>query len=89
MVYCGHRSVPTTNVIIPPPPPSSHPHTHVSAEQFADAPVVRTRDPAVLADLDIIVDVGGVYDPETHRYDHHQRGFEEFFDENHSTKVRG
>ena len=51
--------------------------------------MVRTRDPAVLADLDIIVDVGGVYDPETHRYDHHQRGFEEFFDENHSTKVRG
>lgn len=33
---------------------------------------VRTRDAAVLADLDVIFDVGGVYDPETGRYDHHQ-----------------
>ena len=29
--------------------------------------------------LDIVVDVGGVYSPETHRYDHHQRGFSEVF----------
>jgi uncharacterized UPF0160 family protein len=28
---------------------------------------------------DIVVDVGGVYSPETHRYDHHQRGFNEVF----------
>jgi uncharacterized UPF0160 family protein len=27
--------------------------------------------------LDIVVDVGGVYSPENHRYDHHQRGFNE------------
>ena len=25
------------------------------------------------------MDVGGVYSPETHRYDHHQRGFDEVF----------
>ncbi len=35
--------------------------------------VFRTRDPALLAVCDIVVDVGGVYDPATHRYDHHQR----------------
>ena len=29
--------------------------------------------------LDIVVDVGGVYSPEKHRYDHHQRGFTEVF----------
>ena len=32
-----------------------------------------------MAPLDIIVDVGGVYDPSRHRYDHHQRGFTEVF----------
>jgi uncharacterized UPF0160 family protein len=32
----------------------------------------RTRDAAVLADLDVIFDVGGVYDPAIGRYDHHQ-----------------
>ena len=34
--------------------------------------VVRTRDPATLDKCTIVVDVGGVYDPETLRFDHHQ-----------------
>jgi uncharacterized UPF0160 family protein len=38
------------------------------------ARVIRTRDPKELASADIVVDVGGVYDPDTKRYDHHQRG---------------
>lgn len=38
-----------------------------------DAEVVRTRDPERLAECDVVVDVGGEYDPERHRYDHHQR----------------
>lgn len=46
---------------------------------FADARIVRTRDPAVLADADIVVDVGGEYDAARHRYDHHQRSFAEVF----------
>ncbi|TYJ58567.1 hypothetical protein B9479_000777 [Cryptococcus floricola] len=46
---------------------------------FKDADIVRSRDPAKLAPLDIVVDVGGVYDPATNRYDHHQRGFSEVF----------
>ncbi|XP_059688816.1 MYG1 exonuclease [Gavia stellata] len=40
-----------------------------------DAEVVRTRDPQRLAQCDVVVDVGGEYDPERHRYDHHQRSF--------------
>ncbi|KAM6294442.1 LOW QUALITY PROTEIN: MYG1 exonuclease [Aegotheles albertisi] len=40
-----------------------------------DAEVVRTRDPQLLAQCDVVVDVGGEYDPERHRYDHHQRSF--------------
>lgn len=34
----------------------------------------------IVAPLDIVVDVGGEYDPARHRYDHHQRGFNEVFD---------
>jgi len=41
---------------------------------YPDAEVVRTRDPAVLADADFVVDVGTVYDPEKNRFDHHQEG---------------
>ena len=43
--------------------------------KYSNATVVRTRDPAVLAKCGIVVDVGAVYDPVTHRYDHHQREF--------------
>jgi uncharacterized UPF0160 family protein len=44
---------------------------------YENAEVVRSRDPEVLAALDIVIDVGAVYDPENNRFDHHQRGFEE------------
>ncbi|XP_026868250.2 UPF0160 protein MYG1, mitochondrial [Electrophorus electricus] len=47
--------------------------------EYKDAEVIRTRDPAQLATCDVVVDVGGVYDPSTHRYDHHQRCFVETF----------
>ncbi|KAI8981801.1 metal-dependent protein hydrolase [Mycotypha africana] len=56
-------------------------------KEFANANLVRTRDPAKLAECDIVVDVGGVYDPAIHRYDHHQRGFTETFTEAHKTKL--
>ncbi|XP_069509426.1 MYG1 exonuclease isoform X2 [Ambystoma mexicanum] len=45
--------------------------------QYQDAEIIRTRDPKLLSTCDVVVDVGGVYDPETHRYDHHQRSFAE------------
>uniref|UniRef100_A0A8C6ZLD8 MYG1 protein n=1 Tax=Nothoprocta perdicaria TaxID=30464 RepID=A0A8C6ZLD8_NOTPE len=40
--------------------------------QYRDAEVIRTRDPQRLAQCDVVVDVGGEYDPARHRYDHHQ-----------------
>lgn len=39
-----------------------------------DAHVVRTRDEQVIGSADIVVDVGGVYDEERNRFDHHQIG---------------
>ncbi|KAF4094049.1 hypothetical protein AMELA_G00009030 [Ameiurus melas] len=47
--------------------------------EYKDAEIIRTRDPVELAKCDIVVDVGGVYDPKQHRYDHHQRSFGETF----------
>lgn len=39
-----------------------------------DHRLVRTRDKTVFAQADIIWDVGGVYDADKGRFDHHQRG---------------
>ena len=36
--------------------------------------LVRTRDLEVIAKADIVLDVGGIYDAEAGRFDHHQRG---------------
>ena len=36
--------------------------------------VIRTRDEEIIASGDIVVDVGGVYDAEKQRFDHHQNG---------------
>jgi uncharacterized UPF0160 family protein len=44
---------------------------------YPAATVVRSRDPEVWATCDALVDVGGEYDPERNRYDHHQKGFSE------------
>lgn len=35
--------------------------------------LVRTRDAALMAEADVVFDVGGTFDPATHRYDHHMR----------------
>ena len=43
---------------------------------FPDAGLIRTRDPAVIETADFAVDVGGVWDPATGRFDHHQKGFD-------------
>jgi uncharacterized UPF0160 family protein len=55
--------------------------------EFKDASIVRTRDPEVIAKADIVVDVGAVYEPEKHRYDHHQREFTGTFDDKHVTRL--
>eukprot|EP01071_Lankesteria_metandrocarpae_P002428 Lankesteria_metandrocarpae@DN231_c0_g1_i1.p1 len=53
--------------------------------RYADANVVRTRNEGVIAKADIVVDVGGVYDHAIFRYDHHQRGFEEYYNDRRNT----
>ena len=39
------------------------------------ATLTRTRDPEILADSDIVFDVGGVFDEPTCRFDHHQQSY--------------
>ncbi|KAL8392567.1 hypothetical protein RB595_002672 [Gaeumannomyces hyphopodioides] len=46
---------------------------------YAGAALVRTRDPAVLSGCHTVVDVGGEYDPDRLRFDHHQRTFDTTF----------
>jgi len=41
---------------------------------FPSFELIRTRDSELIAKADIVVDVGGEYDPNTDRFDHHQRG---------------
>lgn len=55
--------------------------------EFRGAAVVRSRDPKVLDTLPIVVDVGAVYEPARHRYDHHQRGFAETLSPSHTMKL--
>lgn len=54
--------------------------------KYSSSTVLRTRKPELLNSCHIIVDVGGTYDPSTHRYDHHQRGFTNCF-EGYTTKL--
>ena len=41
---------------------------------FPSSKLIRTRDVELIAKADIVVDVGGEYDADTDRFDHHQRG---------------
>ncbi|KAL0211658.1 hypothetical protein RCL1_005284 [Eukaryota sp. TZLM3-RCL] len=49
--------------------------------QFTNASVVRTRDSSLIASADCVVDVGAIFDPNTLRFDHHQKDFNETFPE--------
>lgn len=48
--------------------------------QYRLSKIVRSRDPKILDECDIVIDVGGIYDHDKKRYDHHQRGYDERFD---------
>ncbi|KAL7535791.1 hypothetical protein ACHAXR_006730 [Thalassiosira sp. AJA248-18] len=48
---------------------------------YRHSPVVRSRDTSVLDTCDIVIDVGGTYDHSKLRYDHHQRGYDERFND--------
>eukprot|EP00591_Stephanopyxis_turris_P000988 CAMPEP_0195521390 /NCGR_PEP_ID=MMETSP0794_2-20130614/18584_1 /TAXON_ID=515487 /ORGANISM="Stephanopyxis turris, Strain CCMP 815" /LENGTH=346 /DNA_ID=CAMNT_0040650931 /DNA_START=86 /DNA_END=1126 /DNA_ORIENTATION=+ len=52
--------------------------------EYRQSKVVRTRDQEILDKLDIVIDVGGTYEHSALRYDHHQRSFDETFDEHHT-----
>jgi uncharacterized UPF0160 family protein len=41
---------------------------------FPSFRLIRTRDLDFIAKADIVIDVGGEYDPDADRFDHHQRG---------------
>jgi uncharacterized UPF0160 family protein len=43
---------------------------------YPDAGLVRTRDMAIIGKADFAIDVGGMWDPASGRFDHHQKGFE-------------
>ena len=55
--------------------------------EYQNAELVRTRDKAVLATMDIVVDVGGIYDHSTCRYDHHQIEFEETYSKDYDIRL--
>ncbi len=42
-----------------------------------DVSIIRSRDPKTFSKSDILVDVGGKYDPEARRFDHHQKSCSE------------
>jgi uncharacterized UPF0160 family protein len=54
---------------------------------YRDAHLKRSRDPKVLETCDIVVDVGAVYDVDSNRFDHHQRGFSQVFGHGFETKL--
>jgi len=42
---------------------------------FPGCELIRTRDPVVIEAADFAVDVGGLWEPASGRFDHHQKGF--------------
>lgn len=42
---------------------------------YPNLEIIRTRDEKLLAECDIVIDVGAVYDHSQRRYDHHQKSF--------------
>jgi uncharacterized UPF0160 family protein len=42
---------------------------------FPENELIRTRDGAKITEADFAVDVGGIWDPQQGRFDHHQKGF--------------
>jgi uncharacterized UPF0160 family protein len=43
---------------------------------YPGSEIVRTRNQAIIDQADFAVDVGGVWDPASGRFDHHQKGFD-------------
>eukprot|EP00894_Picocystis_sp_ML_P004786 jgi/Pico_ML_1/55303/g1005.t2 len=56
-------------------------------KRFQDADVVRSRNPEVHQEADVVLDVGAEYAPDRFRFDHHQREFGEVFGRGFDTKL--
>ncbi|KAI5192686.1 hypothetical protein NEMIN01_2153 [Nematocida minor] len=54
---------------------------------YPNSTIVRTRDSEIIKTGDIVVDVGGVFDEENRRYDHHQKGFHETYSKSYNVKL--
>ncbi|OAG31894.1 hypothetical protein NEDG_00369 [Nematocida displodere] len=54
---------------------------------YPKSTIIRTRDQATIDRGDYVVDVGGVYNPATHRYDHHQRECTETYNSAYTIKL--
>jgi len=46
-------------------------------KEFRNSKIIRSRDPKIIDNGDIVVDVGSIYNPSKYRFDHHQREFNE------------
>lgn len=57
--------------------------------EFKNHKVIRTLDPNVLQECELVFDIGGIYDHSLKRYDHHQRGYYETFTKHHNIKLCG
>lgn len=55
--------------------------------EFKDADIIRSRNPKALDQCDILVDVGGIYDPENYKFDHHQKEFNETLNDDYEIKL--
>lgn len=51
----------------------------LNTEEFAGSQIIRTRNQEIIEKADVVADVGGVYDHEKRRYDHHMTSFTEKF----------
>ncbi len=49
--------------------------------QFHNSIIIRSRNIEILNKADLVCDVGGIYNPDTFRYDHHMRDFSHNFDD--------
>jgi len=55
--------------------------------QYQHSQLIRTRDPNIYDKATLTLDVGGVYNHNLLKYDHHQRDFNEYFQDKNVTKL--
>lgn len=54
---------------------------------FRNLWIVRSRNISILNEADMVCDVGGIFDPEKNRFDHHMKEFTHVFDEENKIKM--